>query len=150
MSVRGDCQVDFAKLLLRQPFTGREASDGFEDTIEGRVVGKTRFQTYLRHFLFRIVAQQLLGVSHTVAIDELGERIAFTAVDAGRDLVLMHTELLGNVAHLQVAAQVKALLFHKCFNTLHQLIGRIHGIWFSEFVGGRLTDSIQPIPASPI
>ena len=97
MSVRGDCQVDFAKLLLRQPFTRREASDGFEDTIEGRVVGKTRFQTYLRHFLFRIVAQQLLGVSHTVAIDELGERIAFTAVDAGRDLVLMHTELRSNV-----------------------------------------------------
>ena len=74
MSVKVDCQVDFAKLLLRQPFTGREASDGFEDTIEGRVVGKTRFQTYLRHFLFRMVAEQLLGVSHAVAVDKLGER----------------------------------------------------------------------------
>ena len=38
-----------------------------------------------------------LGVSHAVAVDELGERIAFTAVDTGRDLVLMHTELRSNV-----------------------------------------------------
>ena len=89
--------MDFAKLLLRQPFAGREANDGFEDTIEGRVVGKTRLQTYLRHFLFGMLAQQLLGVSHAVAVDELGERIAFTAVDTGRDLVLMHTELRSNV-----------------------------------------------------
>ncbi len=36
-----------------------------------------------------------------------------------------------------------ALLLHECFDTLHQLIGRIHGIWFSEFVGGRLTDSVE-------
>ena len=151
MSVRGDCQVDFAKLLLRQPLTGSEAGEGLEDTVEGFVVGKTGFQTHLRYFLIGIVAQQLLSVGHAVASDELGERIAFVIVDTGRDFVLMDTELCRYLLHFQGAIEIRLLFDHEFLNALHQGVGGtrgIHGYWFGELLGGLF--GAVPLSPSPL
>ena len=67
------------------PFTWRHARNGLEGAEEGGFVGETRCQPYLWQLLVGFL-HQLLGIRHTVGIDELHKRAVSLAVDAVGDV----------------------------------------------------------------
>ncbi len=56
------------------PGTGSGAGDGLEDAIERGFAGKVRFHIYLGNLHVGLTAQQILGVSYAIGVDELRER----------------------------------------------------------------------------
>ena len=67
------------------PLIGRHTRNSLEGTEEGGFVGKARCQPYLWNLLVGFL-HQLLGIRHTVGIDELHKRAVSLAVDAVGDV----------------------------------------------------------------
>ena len=67
------------------PFIGRHARNGLEGAEEGGFVGEARCQPYLWNLLVGFL-HQLLGIRHTVGIDELHKRAVSLVVDAVGDI----------------------------------------------------------------
>ena len=67
------------------PFIGRHTRNGLEGAEEGCFVGEARCQPYLWNLLVGFL-HQLLGICHTVGIDELHECAVSLVVDAVGDI----------------------------------------------------------------
>ena len=67
------------------PFIGRHARNSLEGAEEGGFVGEARCQPYLWNLLVGFL-HQLLGIRHTVGIDELHECAVSLVVDAVGDV----------------------------------------------------------------
>ena len=89
------------------PFAGCHSCDCLERPEEGRLIGKSGFEAHAGRFHVGMLAEQLLGVFHAIAVDEVGKGSVFVPCrDAFRDVASRRVEHLGHVAHLQVALQV--------------------------------------------
>ena len=67
------------------PFIGRHTRNGLEGAEEGCFVGEARCQPNLWQLLVGFL-HQLLGIRHTVGIDELHKRAVSLVVDAVGDV----------------------------------------------------------------
>ena len=67
------------------PFIGRHTRNSLEGAEEGGFVGEARCQPYLWNLLVGFL-HQLLGIRHTVGIDELHECAVSLVVDAVGDI----------------------------------------------------------------
>ena len=104
------------------PFVGCHASDGLENAEEGGFVGKAGTEEDFRNLHVRLLTHQLLGIVDTVGIDEVGEGAASGIPDAVGEGAAVDAEPVGQVRHLQFAAQVGLFLLHELSDTLHEFI----------------------------
>ena len=104
------------------PLVGCHACDGLENAEEGGFVGKARTEEDFRNLYVGLLTHQLLGIVDTIGIDEVGEGAASGIPDAVGEVAAVDADAVGQVRHLQLAAQVGLLLLHELDDTLHELV----------------------------
>lgn len=110
------------------PLVGCHAGDGLENAEEGGFVGKAGTKEDFRNLYVGLLTHQLLGMVDTIGIDEVGEGAASGIPNAVGEGAAVDADAVGQVRHLQFAAQVWLLLFHELDDTLHELVVD-DGLW---------------------
>ena len=104
------------------PFVGCHASDGLENAEEGGFVGKAGTKEDFRNLHVGLLAHQGFSMVDAVGVDEVGKGAASGIPDAVGEVAAVDAEPVGQVRHLQLAAQVGLLLLHELDDTLHELV----------------------------